>query len=177
MGFGSLFLEWVVSQFEKFTAFLEVRASARTFRFRLIGALAREASASGVKTPNWKTLFVGAEAPTSEIRSLFKLRHYPRVQGIVTPVPLEYARLNQDNGASVSNGLFVRSYPTVGVQVVPATYCAGKSGYVLLVLLPVFALWLAGPTNVAKSPWLPWGLGIYVLGVAFSASYLRSLKL
>ena len=31
----------------------------------------------------------------------------------------------------MSNGLFLRLYPAAGVQVVPATYGAGKVGYVL----------------------------------------------
>lgn len=79
-------------------------------------------------------------------------------------------------GDSMSNGLF-RSYPAVGVQIVPATYGAGKFGYILLGLFPILVVWWAGAENVEKSPWLLWGLAIYTPGAAFAITVLRSLKL
>src|SRR5579863_2086919 len=39
----------------------------------------RESEASGVETPCRAILFVGAEAPTSEIRTIFKLGQHPFV--------------------------------------------------------------------------------------------------
>ncbi|HVB07371.1 MAG TPA: hypothetical protein VNF00_00370 [Candidatus Acidoferrales bacterium] len=78
----------------------------------------------------------------------------------------------------MSNGLFLQSYPAVGVQIVPATYYAGKFGYFLMAALPaVVIILLAGPANVEKSRWLLPGLAIYLLGVAFLAISLPSLKL
>ncbi|MHB8484793.1 MAG: hypothetical protein ACYDCM_03535 [Candidatus Acidiferrales bacterium] len=77
----------------------------------------------------------------------------------------------------MSNGLFIQSYPAVGVQIVPATYYAGKFGYFLMAALPVVVVLLAGPANLEKSRWLPPGLAIYLLGVAFLAISLRGLKL
>jgi hypothetical protein len=77
----------------------------------------------------------------------------------------------------MSNGLFIRSYPAVGVQIVPATYHADKFSYILLVLLPVVVIWWAGPANVEKSSSLVWGLAAYVLAAAFATGFLRSLRL
>jgi hypothetical protein len=77
----------------------------------------------------------------------------------------------------MSNGLFVRSYPAVGVQIVPAEYGPGYSGYTLLLLLPVLAIWWALHANVEKSSWLKLILMVYALGAIFATAFLRSLKL
>jgi hypothetical protein len=77
----------------------------------------------------------------------------------------------------MSNGLFIRSYPAVGVRVQPATYGPGIAGYVSLVLFAAFILWEVGPSRVVKSPWLPWGIGIYAIGALFLATFIHSLKL
>jgi len=77
----------------------------------------------------------------------------------------------------VSNGLFIRSYPAAGVQVVPMTYGAGNFGYVLLVLFPVLIIWWAARANVTNSPWLLWSLVTYAVGAAFAMVCLRHLKL
>lgn len=77
----------------------------------------------------------------------------------------------------MSNGLFIRAYPAVGVNVEPATYGAGRPGYFLVVLLPVLIVFMAGPSEAEMSRWLPLGLTIFAIWIAFAFAFLRSLKL
>ena len=80
----------------------------------------------------------------------------------------------------MSNGIFVRSYPAAGVEVVPATFGVGANGYFLLYSFPISAItWFAiALNNVNPKPaWLLFGLAVSVAGFFISMKFLRSVRL
>lgn len=75
----------------------------------------------------------------------------------------------------MSNGLFIRQYPAPGATVVPATFRAGKYGYMMVAVCGLwFVLTISGAAN---------SLGIYCALIAYAiisvcaAIYLHNLKL
>jgi hypothetical protein len=76
----------------------------------------------------------------------------------------------------MSNGLFVRSYPAAGVQIVPATYSVARSAY-FLELIPLLLFLLAGPRNLSSARWLFPVLLIYAFAMLFAGIFLRRLRL
>jgi hypothetical protein len=77
----------------------------------------------------------------------------------------------------MSNGLFVRSYPAIGVQIAPVTFRAGRLPYFLLILAPLVFVWYARHLILGNFTWIGLGLTIYALGAILAATFLRNLKL
>lgn len=80
-------------------------------------------------------------------------------------------------GGTAESSLLSHQYPAVGFDVVPMTFGAGKFGYALMILLPVIGIWLIGPANLTRAPWLRWALVVYAAGAVFAMLFLLQLKL
>jgi hypothetical protein len=79
----------------------------------------------------------------------------------------------------VSNGLFIRSYPALGVQVIPTSYSAGPNGYFLLCLISVAAIsfFSVALHNGFRYRWVFEGLFASALFLLLVLAYLQRLKL
>lgn len=67
-------------------------------------------------------------------------------------------------------------YPAA--PVVPATYRAGRFGYVLfLIFIPALAVWVAGPRTILSSRWFEWICLGYVFLAGFVIIWLGGIKL
>jgi len=79
----------------------------------------------------------------------------------------------------VSNGLFIRSCPVAGVQIIPASYSAGPNGYFLLCLIPAAAIsfFAVALHNGYKHRWVFEGFATSVFFLLLALAFLQRLKL
>jgi hypothetical protein len=86
-------------------------------------------------------------------------------------IRLRYSALNN----SMSNGLFIRTYPAPGVSIMPATFRAGRFAYSLLVVLGIWCIWLISGAGSSGVMW--WGMAVYALFSICATIYFHNLKL
>jgi hypothetical protein len=79
----------------------------------------------------------------------------------------------------VTSGLFIRTYPARGAQIIPVSYSAGVNGYFLVCLIPVFAVSFFTVFLFIgfRQRWVFEGLIPSVSGLLLALSLLRRLKL
>jgi hypothetical protein len=79
----------------------------------------------------------------------------------------------------VTSGLFIRTYPARGVQVIPISYSAGLSGYFLVCIVPVWVLcFCVVPLYLGlRDQWLFEGLVCSVAACLVAVSLVRRLRL
>jgi hypothetical protein len=73
--------------------------------------------------------------------------------------------------------LVSHSYASAGKHVVPAKFGAGKTPYVLMVLVPILLIWWTGPATVSRASWFHLAVAIYAILVVAAAACLHALKL
>jgi hypothetical protein len=78
----------------------------------------------------------------------------------------------------VTSGLFIRTYPARGAQIIPSSYSAGFNGYFLVCFLPVYAVsfFVVFLFIGFRQHWVFEGLVISVLSLLIALSFVRRLR-
>jgi hypothetical protein len=79
----------------------------------------------------------------------------------------------------VTSGLFIRTYPARGAQIIPSSYSAGINGYFLVCFLPAFAVsfFVVFLFIGFRQQWVFEGLTASVLSLLIALSFVRRLRL
>jgi hypothetical protein len=80
-------------------------------------------------------------------------------------------------GLSEPVSLVSHPYANSGRRVVPTEFGAGKTPYVLMVLVPILLIWWAGPPSVSRASWFHMAVTIYAILFVAAAACLHTLKL
>jgi hypothetical protein len=75
------------------------------------------------------------------------------------------------------NGLYIRSYPARGAQIVPATYGGDVKALILVILLLGLIVWAFGPKAIEESHWIILALCVYALASIVFLCFLASQEL
>ena len=79
----------------------------------------------------------------------------------------------------MTSGLFIRTYPARGIQIIPCSYSAGFNGYFLVCLVPVWLLcfFVVLLHFGFRQQWVSAGLFASVVALLVAVSSVRRLKL
>lgn len=79
----------------------------------------------------------------------------------------------------MTNGLFIRTYPARGIQIVPVSYSAGLNGYFLICFIPLWLLcfFIALLFLGFRQLWVSEGLFASVVALLAALSCVRRMKL